>query len=245
MNQPISDIPDYTYFTEEGIKVIDTLLSKNNGPRILIDLKHIDYRGRKQYYEHIRKNYGNEIPVVISHAAVGSPDDTMPPWFNPWNININNADIEAVCLTNGIIGILFDQRVLGFNELKQYKKARHISYNKLGKKFSVELIWNSIRYIAEKAAYLKNASPSDVTLAEPWDILAIGTDFDGIINPINQFPTLSEMPKLRKELVKVISEYFSSPICDPILQAQTTSTPEEIVEKIFYGNAMRFLAQNF
>jgi len=245
MNQPLSDIPNFTYFTEEGLKVIDALLSTENGQRILIDLKHVDYRGRQQYYEHLKINYSNTVPIVISHAAVGSPDGTMPPWFNPWTINLNNNDIEAICITNGIIGIELDQRILGFYELKDYKKAHHQSFNKIGEKFSLELIWNSIKYVAEKAAYYKNALPAEINFDEPWDILAIGSDYDGVINPINQFPTLVQMPKLRKGLTTLISNYLSDPSCDPVLKSLTSSTPIEIIDKIFYRNARRFLERNF
>jgi microsomal dipeptidase-like Zn-dependent dipeptidase len=244
MNQPVSEIPNFTYFTEEGIQIINTLLSTENGRRILIDLKHTDHRGRRQYYELIRSNYENKVPVIISHAAVGSPDASMPSYFNPWTINVNDDDIYAVCSTKGIIGLVLDQRVLGFNELIQYKKVHHLPYYKIGKKFSIELCWNSIRYIAEKVAEFKTFD-SALPVNEPWDIICIGSDYDGVINPINQFPTLAQMPELRKELTKAISNYMNSADCNVNVKTLTTSTPEQIIEKIFYGNAYRFLEENF
>jgi microsomal dipeptidase-like Zn-dependent dipeptidase len=243
MNQPLSSITNYTYFTEEGLKVIDALLSTSNGRRILIDIKHVDYRGRKQYFQHIKTNYGNQIPVIISHAAVGNTDASEPPVFNTWTINLNNDDIYAVCETKGIIGIELDQRILGFDELKKYKKGKHEHFNSLGKKFSLEMIWNNIRYIAEKASEIKTYNPT-FDLSEPWDIIAIGSDFDGVINPANQFPTLVQMPELREGLTEHIKDYITSTACSSNLKSQTTSTPEQIAEKIFFGNAYRFLQLN-
>jgi hypothetical protein len=245
MNTPVSNIPEFEYYTENGIKVIKALLSTDNGYRILPDLKHADFRARKQYYRLLKTDYNNEVPVVLSHAAVGSPNEHMPPYFNAWTINLNDDDIYALCATQGITGIEFDQRLLGFTELRKYNKQKKIKSCRLSKKFSVDLVWNSIRYIAEKAAAYKTAEPEIIPISEPWEIMAIGTDFDGVINPINKFPTLASMPELKEMLQERIDAYLNSSECDANVKTLTKSTPQQIADAIFYGNAYRFLQTHF
>lgn len=244
MNKPVSDIPDFTYYTENGLKVIKALLSTTNGRRILPDLKHADFRARKQYYSLIEKEYNNKVPVVISHAAVGGPSPELPAYFNSWTINLNDDDIYALCATQGITGIEFDQRLLGFKELREYNKKHRIRFCRLSKKFSVDMIWNTIRYIAEKAAAYKVANPA-LPITEPWEIIAIGTDYDGVINPINKFPTLASMPKLKILLQERIEVYMHGSQYDANVKALTQSTPAQITDGIFFGNAYNFLKANF
>jgi hypothetical protein len=244
MNKPLSEIPEFTYYTENGLKIIDSFLSTDNGPRILIDMKHSDFRARKQYYRLIKNKYNNTVPVVLSHAAAGGNSPGMPAYFNPWTLNLNDDDIYALCATKGITGIEFDQRLLGFKELKKYKRQHHIHFCRLSKKFSVELVWNSIRYIAEKAAAYKFAEP-DLPVSNPWEIIAIGSDFDGIINPVNQFPTLVYMSELKQALQGKIEIYLNDLSCDPYVKSLTTSTPTQIADQIFHDNAYKFLERNF
>lgn len=244
LNKKLSEIPGFTYYTENGLKIIDALLSTDNGPRILIDVKHSDFRARKQYYQHLKNKYNNTVPVVISHAAVGGNSPEIPPYFNTWTINLNDDDIYAICSTKGIAGIEFDQRLLGFKELKQYKKQHHMHYCRLSKKFSVELVWNSIRYIVEKAAAYKIAEP-ELPIADPWEIIAIGSDYDGVINPLNQFPTLAEMPALKSAIQQKIETYLQDTSCDPNVKTLTISDPAHIANLIFYANAYAFLENNF
>lgn len=149
-NEELSPIPGFHYYTAEGISVIDKLLDNSCGRRILIDLKHIDYRGRCEYYQYIKKNYNNEVPVVFSHAAVGA--ETEEGWFNTWTINLNNDDIKAVWETRGLIGLELDQRLLGFNEYVTYCKDNDLRIRRQDPHFNAALIWNAAKYIANECA---------------------------------------------------------------------------------------------
>jgi len=106
------------------------------------------------------------------------------------------------------------------------------------------MVWNTIRYIAEKAASYKIAEPR-IPNEEPWQIMAIGSDYDGVINPINKFPTLANMPELKELLQERIDAYLNSSQCDTNVKTLTQSTPAQIADGIFFGNAYNFLKANF
>ncbi len=238
-NQKLSEIEGFNYFTEDGLQVINRLLSEQNGPRILIDVKHIDYRGRQEYYQYIEREFQNAVPVVVSHGAVGVQVDER--WFNEWSLNLKNEDIEAVWKTKGLIGVELDQRILGFNELKAYKKRMGLPVRKLGAAFNSELVWNSIRYIAERCAFHINREPG-CGHADPWAGICIGSDYDGLINPINQFPTLETFPLLEKHLLNHIERWYHE--APTLLHDLTIDSPQQLVERILFGNGMQFLKNN-
>ncbi len=64
LNEPFSDM---------GISVVKELLSKENSKRILIDIKHMSARSRREYINMVmdsHEEYKNEeIPIIISHGT--------------------------------------------------------------------------------------------------------------------------------------------------------------------------------
>jgi hypothetical protein len=59
-----------TGFTPFGKEVLRELLSKTNGKRILIDIKHMSATARKEYFNILATEYAAEnIPVIVSHGA--------------------------------------------------------------------------------------------------------------------------------------------------------------------------------
>ena len=114
--------------------------------------------------------------MVVSHAAVGIT--TPEKWFNTWTLNLNNADIDAVWRTNGLIGVELDQRILGFDELKTYKKDKGLKFDKMSAEFNSELVWNAICAIATRCA--ENNKQHQVS-GNPWRNISIGSDYDGFV----------------------------------------------------------------
>lgn len=58
-------------FSDVGKKVLNALLSKDNGRRILIDTKHMSVKAREEFYQILSEDYqGDPIPIVHSHGAV-------------------------------------------------------------------------------------------------------------------------------------------------------------------------------
>lgn len=127
-----------------GESIIKTAYeNETNAKRILIDLKHMSYLSRMQFYE-MRKGKWDEIPLIVSHAGVtgcslknamikkinkgATPSDcdevhwcrvktAIGTYFNPWTINLFDEDIERVIESKGLIGISLDERILGFGKI--------------------------------------------------------------------------------------------------------------------------------
>jgi hypothetical protein len=239
-NEELSAIPGFQYYTKEGLQVIDKLLDSSSGKRILIDLKHTDYRGRKEYYEFIEENYNNEVPVVFSHAAIGV--ETPEEWFNTWTINLNHDDIRAVWRTKGLIGLELDQRLLGFDRYVKYCRKNNIKVRKTDSAFNAALVWNAARFIAQQCAHFfrEEAEPPGTNA---WRCISLGSDFDGLINPINGFPTLRYYQRLRAELIKYATGFLNEP--KDLLHQYSPDNAEELVDGLMRTNGMEFLKKNF
>jgi len=119
-----------------GIRVIDEIYSRN----ILIDIKHMSYVSRRQFYQLRDGKY--DLPLICTHAGIAGiseqervkyvydkPYDNRQVWeiiyykpvghladtyFNCTSINLYDEDIMAILNSNGLIGLSFDQRILGF-----------------------------------------------------------------------------------------------------------------------------------
>lgn len=239
-NKELSFIPGFLYYTAEGIRVIDKLLDTSCGRRILIDMKHTDFRGRKEYYTHIRKNYNNQVPVVFSHAAVGV--ETEEKWFNTWTINLNNDDIKAVWETRGLIGLELDQRLLGFDAYIKYCKDQNIKIRRQSPEFNAALIWNAAKYIANECAGILHNTPGEER-TNAWSCISIGSDFDGLINPVNGYPTLRYFKRLEDELTKYAKDFLNEP--SRLLHKYSPASATELVEGLMTTNGLQFLKTNF
>ncbi len=244
-------------FTEKGWKVIRLLLSldenKNYQPgelgrRILIDVKHINAKARKEYYDQIvipcMEQKNDIIPIIASHCAYSGVEtlvDLISNWskedddwryerkgveFNAWNINLCDEEIILIHKTGGIIGINFDQRILGVASKKDKLKKSHFDF-----------IWNNIIAIVE--VILNSDELSRDAKDKVWDLMALGTDFDGYIDPANDFPTAIEFSKFRDELTKRLSKPENKKYLLNNLSA------EDIAEKICFENAYQFVLMHF
>jgi hypothetical protein len=239
-NEELSFIPGFRYFTAEGMRVINKLLDISCGRRILIDIKHIDYRGRKEYYHFIKEKYKNQVPVVFSHAAVG--EETEEKIFNPWTINLNIDDIQAVWETKGLIGLELDQRILGFDEYLRYCKKHEIEIKRKSPEFNAALVWNAARFIANECAGIMHSS-QDEKRTNAWGCISIGSDFDGLINPINGYPTLRYFDELEKQLIKLAKDFLNEP--PRLLHRYSPASAEELVEGIMTTHGLQFLKTNY
>jgi microsomal dipeptidase-like Zn-dependent dipeptidase len=222
------------------MRVINKLLDISCGRRILIDIKHIDYRGRKEYYHFIKEKYKNQVPVVFSHAAVG--EETEEKIFNPWTINLNIDDIQAVWETKGLIGLELDQRILGFDEYLRYCKKHEIEIKRKSPEFNAALVWNAARFIANECAGIMHSS-QDEKRTNAWGCISIGSDFDGLINPINGYPTLRYFDELEKQLIKLAKDFLNEP--PRLLHRYSPASAEELVEGIMTTHGLQFLKTNY
>jgi len=100
--------------------------------------------------------------------------------------------------------------------------------------YRAALLWNQVQHIAELL---------DKNDLFSWDCMAIGSDFDGLIDPLNAFWTEEEMPFLADFLERHAYNYMEDR--GKLLKTFNQITPHEIVTRIFSDNALRFMKQHF
>lgn len=243
-------------FTEKGLKVLRYLLSVDNngtynpekyGRRILIDVKHLSAKSRKEYFHDYvlpSLNTENPIPVIASHVAYSGVEkideliEGMPAEkngnyseryghkFNNWNINLCDEDVVNIYKSKGLIGINLDQRVLGLSKNDEKKNETHANY-----------VWQNIK--AMMKAVILSDDPQIHSKKEIINTFCLGTDFDGFIDPLNKYPTVMEFEQLGKDLIELLKK---DPEKDSILFG---ATEELFVQKFCFDNAYDFVTRNF
>lgn len=223
--------------TELGRHAIRQMLTRENGPRILIDIKHMSVASRQEYYGFIRNynflNPEDKIPVIASHAGVNGYKDlatsirlkdnmkkSKKSVFHKWSINLSNEEIRIIGESDGLVGVMMDKGLLG--GIDHINKISTLSLEKQRVDFC-KLIWQNMFQMVEAVGNIKG-----------WDIPAIGTDYDGTITHIDPYDTAAEMPNLRQDMIDLLEETK--------LQQDLwyDYTPKQLVAKIMNGNAMEF-----
>jgi len=211
--------------TPLGYMVINELL-KNN---VLVDVKHMSWKARQSYYRFRANNYP-QIPIVWSHAcvsgrkAIGDADfiDTWHP--NPFyqvNLNMFDDDIFETVRSNGMIGVELDQRVNGVKDSN-----------------TIETLWKQFQYIVERVATTTRNPNISV-----WDNICLGTDFDGVIHPVDEFKTYREMKFFEDFLLNEIKTYMQHPPAN--FQPQDLLEPDEILARLCFKNLVWFVKEHF
>jgi len=158
----------------------------------------------KKYKKKIMKESkeGNDDTTYKAYA-VADNKYKIGKKYNKWDMNLSDEEIKIIYKSKGLIGINFDQRVSG---------GKNDGKNKINR------IVNNILHIKNVAESIPNC--------DCWSCITIGTDFDGSINPINDFRTAEDFANLEKAL----KENFKD---------------DDVVDRIMYRNAMKFLEENF
>jgi hypothetical protein len=81
-----------------------------------------------------------------------------------------------------------------------------------------------------------------------WDHVALGTDYDGVINPIDIYRQSSDMRTLKDDLVSFWKDRLIDPgarVRDLYASALFGERPEHWIEKLLWSNGMDFLRKYF
>ncbi|MAM28847.1 MAG: peptidase M19 [Flavobacteriaceae bacterium] len=230
--------------TDLGLEVIDQLLSDTNGPRIPLDIKHMSTTSRKVYYDLLDTKYKDDnIPVIASHGAANGhrsivqwdvtdyPDRAQ--YFNNIDINFYDDELVRIAKSNGIFGIQLDERRIGSKKAINASKIYFPNKRKQLKKKSL-LVWRQVEHVAE---VLNNEG------LFCWGIQTIGSDFDGIVNPIKGLWTAENIKDLGEEMLHHAQAYLDNH--KGKLEPFNQISAEHIVERVLHGNAMAFLKEKF
>lgn len=227
---------------------LDASLGDRGERRILIDIKHMSPRTRCEYYAEVLEPYlarweqqdpatqvrFPKIPVIGSHvaysgvatleeliaAAAQEDDDHHVGPYYAWGLNLSDEDIRMTHRTEGLLGLIFDRRVAGVRDgavLDREGWARVVVQQLFG---VVDVIFGD------------DTLPFAERL-RAWDCLCIGSDYDGVVNPLTAFPTVLEYESLASTL-------------RPLLAAHATTRGiaelgvDELLEKLCWKNAYTF-----
>jgi hypothetical protein len=243
----------------QGIELIDCLISNENGKRILIDVKHFSVQARRDYYDHLQKiDPNNTIPIICSHTGITNtswkrPNNAIPEdneskngknYFLDWNVNLYNEELLIIAERNGLIGIQLDEKRIGddYNEKKAISLNEHI-------KESEKLLLANMLVIVHT-----------INNKKAWDMICIGSDFDGLINSLESAPDSKSLPQLKENLTRLLNDpnlnwnlkgLGVKKDIDFILTQQEINelkfglTSVEIMEKIFWTNLKEFTIKHF
>ncbi len=274
-------------FTEFGADLITKkLLSKDNGRRVLIDTKHMSVQCRDEYLNLI-KTIDEPIPIICSHTAVNGittrkkaakimldkkrDEDSF---ISRWDINLTDEDIIDIFVSDGIIGIcMHDGRMPGEEFLDLLKQeSRKLGSRERVKRLHQQMFLTNVFHVVKvNLSYIQewNANPLNqdkINEKEAWKTIALGTDFDGIIDPFDHWNSSSTLNGFKARCSDAIKYNFGGRadkerkrfrILD-ITEGPTKELPEmefehlkcgfdhkELIEKIFYQNVHDFCKKYF
>lgn len=303
--------------------------------RILIDIKHMSLKARQEYYDMLRQNYSSEnIPIIMSHGGVtgvswsnrhvaacklvfdkwievqhhkhpGLPETK----FYPRSINLYDEEIAEILNSNGLIGLNFDEKILGVKQIGQAQPVEYFSKDdcscsdfivsstgydglqepaerpstfetrmdslkemliiylnelydhpeqyraveirrrlneirqdymqlltEMAQEERPELIFNNaIKHLCNNILHIV-----EVGGAKAWKHICIGSDFDGMINPIN----VCRNAKKYDNLSSALKEWLLTMTNNAAINYYITDIDKQ-VNDIMSGNAYRFLQDNF
>jgi hypothetical protein len=244
--------------SKEGIEILDALLFSINGKRIFIDIKHFSVQSRKDYYKYLDLvDPDKTIPVICSHTGITNTswerlDDSIPDdnesknnYFLDWNINLYYEELLIISERDGLIGIQLDEKRIGDGFFSNSRNLTHAERVLESEKLLLANILVIVRTIKDKKA---------------WDLICIGSDFDGLINSLDNAANTKSLPALKLRLTEMID----NPILSWDLQGLGINkdlnfiltqheienlkyglTGEEIMEKIFWTNLKEFTLIHF
>jgi microsomal dipeptidase-like Zn-dependent dipeptidase len=119
--------------------------------------------------------------------------------------------------------------------MRPKSKKAYISKNREKAIFeSCQILWANIQHAAEIL---------DQNGLDAWDSIAIGSDFDGTINPLEGIYTTLDFQDMANALLELAKNYHkNSSLISP---KNRQIEPEAIISKILFENGGNFLQRNF
>ncbi|MEY4930276.1 MAG: hypothetical protein RI909_1000 [Bacteroidota bacterium] len=228
-------------------------LEPTGSARILIDVHHMSAAARHDYYKkiiepHNRIHKENPIPVIASHAGYAGTDylqnqidnckngletdHSYQQGFLNWSINLCDEDVLQIFNSQGMLGLSLDYHLLGGGANAWLD---HIPFAPLMRKRALNLIKRTLQQFIR--------IPFDYQLAEPhsiWERIALGSGFDGFMQPMERYSSVLQFETFEQDLVKVLHEmkhedaiWFGSYRC------------EDLARMICFKNAYVFVKKHY
>jgi microsomal dipeptidase-like Zn-dependent dipeptidase len=243
-----------------GKLVIRNLLRNDNGPRVLVDIKHMSIASRREFYQLLDTDplfKNKKIPILCSHTGIASnidslnelqqvndkkEEDNATNYFHKAQINLCGEDIRRIANSGGLIGIQLDEKRIAGAGFAKEKFRGGLTTNELRNVCS-ELIMSNVFMVIRA-----------INTIDAWNICCIGSDYDGLINHLDPFPTSEDVHVLRDEIEFYLDHLHdvTEPVTGRIIFTVANMkalmmglTAKQITEKVFSANVMAFLKKNF
>jgi microsomal dipeptidase-like Zn-dependent dipeptidase len=152
--------------------------------------------------------------VEVKYKAMKGIGDTR---FNPWSINLYDEEIKMIIDSGGLLGLNLDQRIQGHGKLKgeyfSIHEFRHVVNTqpltiKLKESTLIEPPEEKAFNVKKHLRYLSNVILHIVRIGgkDAWNHICFGSDFDGMINPLNCCQNAAEYPNFITGLMKTLPD---------------------------------------
>lgn len=231
--------------TDLGQKVINELLNEKKGRRILIDVGGMSVRGREWYYKYVKdlRYRKDSIPIIAGGVGISGLSrkdnaygrDEKKELLSHQFTNLSRQDLTSILQSRGLVAISLDKnKLMGKEFQKRYDETVPNSADR--RRVAIEALVGNIC----KAIHMSN----DI---EAWSMLCISSQFDAHARHLDVFDSSSDMITLYRDLL----EFFQEPrdinglySVKEIQNFMYNLSPEEIVDKIMYKNALNFIERN-
>ena len=239
-----------------------------------------DYIQNKRFRSKHGSEEGDPSCIVEpENRKIGRTNDLVNKglFCNPWTINLFDEDIVEIMESGGMMGISLDQRVLGTSNpavdsvRDKYFEGEHVAKLEWEKLFRdgqmpgaerieflegifaprnerhLMLLCHHIVYAVRIGYEYMNWTDGK----SPWDCICIGSDFDGLINPLNGFDNVDSFKDLERQLNKYLPQadkYLKKENGRKALDYDTNGNLDEdklkqYIQKFLYRNGLSFIAR--
>ncbi|MBL4651038.1 MAG: hypothetical protein JKY03_15020 [Aureispira sp.] len=231
--------------TDLGQKAIAELLNRKNGRRILVDVGGMSVYARNWYYKYVKdlRYRKDSVPIIaggIGISGLSQKDnaygrDDKKELLSHQFSNLSRQDLIAVLRSGGLVAIFLDKnKLMGKEFQRRYDETVPNSADR--RRVAIDALVSNIC----KAIHMSN----DI---EAWNMLCISSQFDAHARHLDVFGSSSDMVGLYRDLLAFFKEprdingLYSA---KEIQNFMYNLSPEEIVDKIMYKNALDFIERN-
>lgn len=198
--------------------------------------------------------------VEVEYDRVKGIGDTH---FNPWSINFYDEEIKAIVDSGGLIGLSLDQRIQGADRPKgEYFSIREFRHVVKTSGLKIELKdFRLIEEVEEETKFgpkefrlnvrkhlrhMSNTILHAVRIGgeKTWNHLCFGSDFDGLINPLNCCQSADEYDRLKGGLLDTIPKMIKKAKKKHPGHRYFDSNLEKKVDQICFDNGMNFMKKH-
>lgn len=184
--------------------------------------------------------------------------------FNPWSVNLYDEEIGIILDSGGLIGLNLDKRILGakkvdgeFFSREEYEEIFQVKlpvsrdlrapkpkyWEEGGRESDPDTRDNAIRHLRHLCNQILHIVK--VGGSRAWRQICMGSDFDGLIAPINGCISLREYPNLEDSMAIMLQQLIrESKKGDATLDYEEGSIKAR-VRDIMFNNAVRFLKTHY